>query len=279
MKKRIVLIIKIFIVLVITCSVSSLIRVIAGISNGEHSKPDFVTPAFQSFAVISQLLLIVSYIILEKYMPVHNKILKGLVFISLFWSSDYISQIIGLTGASSSILSKEALSFSTILSDSAGYLICAVILGIFLSSDGLCVKRNCRPKKLITTSLISMAAFPGILFLLEFTAGSINSNYTSAAAFSIEQNEKVSFYIVFYLFQALSGFLFPVFYRYTAFNSNSTRKWRLFAAVYGLMLWSPVVFIVAFFGADIRVTAVYAAIMAAAICLDTYLFARVMDKK
>ncbi len=279
MKNKILFIIKIVIVIIINSSVGSGIRVLAGIIKGEHGAPDFVTVGFQCFALVTQILLVLAYTLLEKYMPFKNKFKKGIVFIILFWASDYISQILGMSGADSPILSSDALSFNTIVIDSAGYLVSGIVMGLLLSTSGGYKAKDQSIKTMITASFVSMLVFPSILFILELFAGAIDPELTCAEAFEILKEDRISFYIVFYLFQAFSGFIFPIFYYYTLYNSDKKYKWLRFACVYGFMLWTPVVVIVMFFGIAVRVTVVYAMIMLISIFIDTYVFARSIEKR
>lgn len=278
MKNKILFIIKIIIVIIISSAVSSGIRVLDGIIKGEHGAPDFVTFGFQCFAFVTQILLVSSFILLEKYMPFKNKFIKGIVFIILFWTSDYISQILGMSGANSPILSSDALSFNTIMTDSAGYLVSGIVMGLLLSSDGYKAKKR-SIKTLLTASVVSMIVFPCLLFILELFAGAVNPELTCAAAFEILKEDRISFYIVFYLFQAFSGFIFPIFYYLTLYNSDKKYNWLRFAGVYGFMLWTPVVLIVMFFGVAVSVTVVYAIIMLISVFIDTYIFAKLIEKK
>lgn len=101
----------------------------------------------------------------------------------------------------------------------------------------------------------------------------------SYAAFGVNPRDIIPFYVVFYLFQMFSGLLFPVFYRLTEFNSDHNRKWLRFASVYGCMLWSPIVIIVAFFGVALPVTLIFAGIMLLSIYIDTFIFAGIMEGK
>ena len=70
MTKTITKAIKIIIVLIVTMAVGSGARVLSSIINGVHGAPSFVTPAFQVFAVVTNILFIGSYVLLEKYIPI-----------------------------------------------------------------------------------------------------------------------------------------------------------------------------------------------------------------
>ena len=196
----------------------------------------------------------------------------------LFWASDYMSQILGMLGGHSPIMDPDAVSFSTLLMDSVGYLIKAILLGLLLSSDTTLPKRVLSGKDFLRAALSSMAIFPMILFILEMTLGMINPQLLSVSSFQIRKEETISFYLVFYLFQAISGFLFAVFYRYSEFNSGHKQKWLVFASTYGWLLWTPVVMIMPFFGIGFAGSLCFALIMLLAIYLDTFLFTRFMKE-
>lgn len=279
MKTTITKTIKFIIVLIVTMAVGSGARVLGSIINGVHGAPSFVTPAFQVFAVVTNILFIGSYVLLEKYIPTKNKILRGLFFILLFWSSDYISQILGMSGAASPIISADALSVPTIIIDSINYAFSGVVMGLLLSSSKTTQKLECGKKQFAAALRVSMLAFPCIQLALEMLAGLINPQFSCASAFAINGADKLNFYIVFYLFQAISGLIIPIFYRCSEFNSLKSKQWLRFASIYGFMLWTPVVLIMVFFGAAITVTVVFAVNMLIAIYADTYIFAKIMNQK
>ena len=272
-------IIRIIIVLLLNTGISTGVRVVASILQGEHGAPSFVTPAFSAYALFTQLLLLGAYILIGYQIPVKNKIVKGLIFTLLFWASDYMAQILGMFGAESAILSEDALSYRTIIMDSIGYFIGGILMGALLTFKTLERKRECSRKWFLVSVLVSMLVFPGSMFIMELLVGKINPDFTCHAAFVVDRKDIIPFYMVFYLFQAISGFLFPVFYRYTEFNSSHNRRWLRFASVYGFMLWTPVVIIVAFFGVALPVTLVFAGIMLLSIYMDTFIFVKIIEKK
>lgn len=272
-------VIRIIIVLLLNTGISTGVRMLASILQGQHGAPSFVTPAFSAYALLTQLLLLGAYILIGYQIPVKNKILRGLIFTLLFWASDYMAQILGMFGAKSGILSEDALSFNTILMDSIGYFIGGILMGALLSFKEAGPKRDCIRKQFLISSVVSMFVFSGVLFALEMLIGKINPEFMCYAAFAVNRKNIISFYIVFYIFQAISGLLFPVFYRYTEFNSSYNRRWLRFASVYGFMLWSPVAIIVAFFGVALPVTLVFAGIMLLCIYIDTFIFAKIIEMK
>ena len=272
-------VIRIIVVLILNTSISTGIRVLASILQGVHGKPSFVTPEFSAYSLMVQLLLLGAYIILGNQIPVKNKIGKGLLFILLYWASDYMAQILGMFGAPSAVIQEEAMSLKTILLDSIGYLFGGILMGVLLTFKEQTPKRECNRKRFFMSAFVSMITFPTVLFALEMIIGKINAEYMCYAAFGVDAGDIIPFYIVFYGFQAFSGFLFSVFYRFTEFNSTHDRRWLRFASVYGCMLWSPIVIIVAFFGVALPVTLVYAGIMLLSIYIDTFIFVRIMEGK
>ncbi|MDO5575300.1 MAG: hypothetical protein Q4G60_15120 [bacterium] len=252
-------------------------KVMRSIAQGEHGRPDFVTTEFAIYGIIMKLLLVAAYMILGSRMPIKNRILKGLSFAAFFWAADYIPQVLGMCGAYSPVLNPEAVIPSTIIIDSIGYIATGILLGAIITTQNHQDKRDCPRKKFLSAIAASMIIFPVVLFVLEMIVGRINPACSCIGAFGISEEETVSFYIVFYLFQAVSGLVFPIFYRCTEYNAQHEKRWLVFANVHSLMLWTPIVAIMPFFGIPVAPTIVFAVIMLIALYIDTYVFCRVMD--
>jgi MFS family permease len=273
------MIFRILIVLVINISVGTGLHALSGIVQGVHGAPSFLTPSFAAFGILSSLLLIGAYLLMGYRIPVKSRVLRGVIFILLFWASDYLSQILGTFGAKSSILNAQAFSITTIFFDTVGYFVTGIFMGLLLDIKTEEVALECSDKKLILACIASMFLFAGIAFSLELILGSINHDLLGYVAFGIREEEKISYYVVFYLFQAFSGLLFPIFYRLTEYNSEHFRKWLWFANVYGLMLWAPIVLIVIFFGVPVLPTIAFTIILLSAIYADSAVFAHILRQQ
>lgn len=269
--------VRFIVVFIVTMLISTGVRMLASVISGEHGAPSFVTPIFNLFGSCTQILLLLAYILIGYQMPIKSKILKGITFMALFWASDYLPQILGTFGGTSAVLNENAMSLKTILLDSVGYLLDGIVIGLFLTFRKADPKRVCNKKYYIIACIISMIIFPVVLSACEMIVGEIDKNLLTANAFAIQKDEILSFYLIFYFFQAVSGLLFPVFYRLTEYNRKQ-RSWFRFASVYGWMLWTPIVLIVMFFGINALSTMVYAFIMLIAIYIDVFVFAKIMDK-
>lgn len=270
-------ILRFVIVFMITMAISTGIRMIASVVSGEQGAPSFVTPAFSLFGACAQILLLVAYLLLGNQIPIKNKVMKGLTFSALFWASAYMPQILGMMGGTSALLNENAMSMQTILLDTIGYLLGGTVMGFFLTLREAEPTRPCKNKNYAAACVTSAILFPAVLLVLEMLAGAIDKRLLVNHSFAIQENEFFSFYLVFYLFQAVSGFLFPVFYRLTAYNGKR-RSWLRFASIYGWMLWTPIVLIVMFFGIDALPTVVFAGIMLLAMYLDSFVFVKVMER-
>jgi hypothetical protein len=254
-------------------------HVIGSIAQGSHGAPSFLSTSFTAYGIFTSLLMIGAYVLMGNHIPVKSRVLRGEIYILLFWASDYLSQILGTFGAESAVLNSEALSITTIIFDTIGYAVMGVFLGLLLDFKTDRVARKCSGKRLTLACIISAIVFAGLAFGLEMLFGSINHEFFGYVAFGISEEEKISFYVVFYLCQAFSGLLFPIFYRLTEYNSEHTRKWIRFASVYGLMLWAPIVLIVIFFGVSVLPTVVFTIILVAAIYLDSVVFDYILTKR
>ncbi len=253
------------------------IKVVEGILRGEHKAPSFVTEQLAVYSVIMTILMIIAYLILGNCIPAKSRIVKGLLFVFFFWIADYLPQILGMSGGYSPIISPDAMSFRTILIDSIGYIKTGLLLGAILAVESHQEKKDCRRKRFFLAIIYSMIFFPAIMFVLEMLIGFMNPEMTCVASFGISSEETICFYIVFYLFQAVSGIFFVLFYRYTEYNTELKHRWLIFATVHGWMLWTPVVGIMPFFGVAVAPTIVFALIMLVALYADTYIFAKVIE--
>lgn len=268
---------RVVLVICIQIGVSTAMHILGDIGKGDqHGPPSFLTTGFILFGVLTALLMVGAYIMLGNLIPIRNRIGRGILFVLLFWASAYLAQVVGVLGGESQVLHSSAFSLRTILFDSAGYLITGVFMGLLLDfgQEGSC--RPCNRKRLAAASAASMLLFPAVIFVLEMGAGLINRELLGHVAFGIVEEDMISYYVVFYLCLAFSGFLLPAFYRLTAYNSSHKRNDLWFAGIYGWMLWLPIVLIVIFFGTPVAPTLLFSGIMLFSIYIDCVLFARML---
>ena len=251
-------------------------KVLRGIFQGVHGAPSFVTPGFTIFGIFSKLLLLLAYLLLQHNIPTKNRFLKGFTFVFFFWATDYLPQILGMLGAHSPILDPVAFSVSTIAIDSICYMITALLLGLLLTSSDFNEKKACTTKSFLLACLSSFLIFPILIMIGEVIVGCFSSSMTCISCFSVPKEYVVTFYIIFYLFHGVSGLLFVLFYRFTQYNSPRSNNWFIFATIHGLMLWTPIVLIMIFFGAPTLPTLSFVLIMIIAIYIDTYIFAKIL---
>lgn len=275
MKEKIIWFVKFVVAYCAVKALASGLRVLESIAEGQKGAPSFVTPGFTIYGTIIEVVFIGAFFWLGRYIPVKNKIVRGLIFTLLFWSSDYMPQILGMAGGESTILSSDSMSFSTILVDSVGYFMKAIVLGYFLVPREPVMKRPCIKKTFVKACIVSMFLFPALLLCFELIAGRIWNEMYCIHSFGIVENSWTNFYIIFYLFQSVSGLMIPIFYRFSEYNRKD-HSWVRFAAVYGIMLWLPVVLIVIFFGVNPIVTCIWGVMMVFVIFVDSFVFAKLI---
>ena len=252
-------------------------RVITGMIGGDGGAPDFVTPAFVTFGAVRELLFVLAYVILARYIPYKNRVVKGLLFVLLFWTTDYLPQIIAMLGAYSPVIIPEAITFSTIAADSFGYVINGLLMGLILSPKETVDKKSIMRSQYSKSILISAASFAGLLGILEVLISLINPAFSTRALFQIATGDTLQYYLVFYLFQAVSGGMFAVFYRLTEYNADRKLGWLRFIVVHGLMIWSPIILIMAFFGLSVSSTILYEIVMMIALSISHVLVGLIME--
>ena len=254
-------------------------KILRSILEGAHGAPSFVTSSFTLYGIITKLLFVFAYLLLQHYIPVKNRFLKSFTFVFFFWATDYLPQVLGMFGAYSPVIDPVAVSVHAIIVDSIGYIITALLLGLLLTTGNFNERKACARKQFILAGLASLLIFPLIIIIGELIAGCIAPSMTCATCFGIRETDVLSFYIVFYLFQGVSGLLFVPFYRFTQYNSPRSNNWLIFATINGIMLWTPLVIIMLFFGTPIAPTISFAVIMLIAIYIDTYVFAKILESK
>ncbi len=254
-------------------------RVITGMIGGDGGAPYFVTPAFVTFGAVRELLFVLAYVILARYIPYKNRVVKGLLFVLLFWTTDYLPQIIAMLGAYSPVILPEAITFSTIAADSFGYIINGLLMGLLLSPKETVDKKSIMSSQYAKSILISAASFAGLMGILEVLISLINPAYSTRALFQIASEDTLKYYIVFYIFQAVSGGMFAVFYRFTEYNADRKLGWLRFIVIHGLMIWSPIILIMAFFGLSVSSTILYEIVMMIALSVSHVLIAMITEKR
>lgn len=274
-KKWLVIALKFLAVYLITDTTGSLVRVLATILDGQHGAPSFLSTDFAIYGYIAKFLRLTAFFLLSRMIPVKGRVKKGLMFYGLYWISAYIPQILGMLGGHSSVMDPEAVSFWTICADSISFLIKGLTLGFFFGAESTMEKKECSRNNYRNACLTSMIVYPLVLVVLELLAGVYSHDLFCVNVFVIDKSDYISYYIVFYLFQAVSGLLFPVVYRMTEFNNK--RSWFRFANIYGAMLFGPIVIIMMFFGIEAIPTIIWTIMMVAAIYIDTYIFTKIMN--
>lgn len=252
-------------------------KIVESIIRGEHGAPSFVTPAFAAFGAGRELLFVVAFLLLVDCIPYKNRVVKGILFSFLFWTTDYLPQIFAMFGAYSPIINPKALSFTTILADSFGYLISGILMGLILSPKDTCEKRTLSASQYAKSILASAASFAVVLAILELMVFLINPAYSIRQLFQIAPAEAFQYYLVFYVFQAVSGGMFAVYYRLTEFNAKRKLGWFRFAIIHGAMIWSPIILIMAFFGLSVSGTLLYEVLMMIALIISHYVLGKIMN--
>lgn len=255
------------------------IKILRTILEGAHGAPSFVTPSFTLYGIFTKLLFVFAYLLLQRYIPIKNRFLKSFTFVFFFWAADYLPQVLGMFGAYSPVIDPVAVSVHAIIVDSIGYVITALLLVLLLTTGNFNERKACTRKQFILASLSSLLLFPLIIIIGELLVGYFAPSMTCASCFGIRKADVLSFYIVFYLFQGVSGLLFVPFYRFTQYNSPHSNNWLNFASINGIMLWTPLVIIMLFFGTPTIPTISFAVIMLIAIYIDTYAFAKILEHK
>ena len=263
-------------------AISSLVsvgtRIITGMIRGEGGAPDFVTSSFVTFGAVRELLFVLAYVLLARYIPIRNRIGKGLIFVFLFWTTDYLPQIMAMLGAYSPVIVPEAITFSTIVTDSFGYVINGLLLGLILSSEDTVQKKTVMVSQYAKSILISAVSFAGVLGIMEMLISAVNPVFSTRMLFQIAVEDTLQYYFVFYLFQAVSGGMFAVFYRLTEYNADRNLGGVRFIFVHGLMIWSPIILIMSYFGLSIESTILYEVVMMISLSFSHLITAKIFNK-
>lgn len=255
-----------------------LIHVVNSIIEGIHGKPDFVTVPFTIYCIVNKVLFAIGYLIIGYKIPIKNKLLRAFVYIMLIWLSDFMPQVLGLTGGDGKIV-ESALSLSIFIMDSLSYIIDGILLGLIFRSFPDTFTKPCRRAVLISTCTASAVIFPITVILVEQLFGAVYPACRSNIALGISEDKKIQFLIVFYSFFIVTGAVLPLFYRLTEYNSTSKTGWFKFYLVYTLCMWLPIVYIMVFFGTKVIPTLVYAVIFIIALFIITFINSRLLSRE
>lgn len=206
--------------------------------------------------IIMKALFAVAYILMGQKIPIKNTYLRAFVFVLMFLSSDYFPQILGIAGADGPI-SEAGLNIPIIISDSFGFLLDGILLGLIFKSTTYSSSKCCTRIALIKTSVISAVIFPSIVAAFDQIVGHIYSPLYCYNIMQVSKNREMMFDIIFYGCFIATGALLPIFYRITEYNSEKSSSERRFGLIYSVCIWTPVVSIMVAFGTNILSTFLY----------------------
>lgn len=220
-----------------------------------HGKPEFISTSLIIYTTLEKILTAIGYYILGQKIPVKRPILRGMTYVGFIWISNYLPQFMGLAFADGPI-SQIAFRVSDLVCDTIAYILLGIILGILFPNVPNTKLRSCDKSGFIKTILISAITFPVLITLADQFLEHVYPAFSSASAIQVSEQAKIPFQINFYSWFLVSGAFIAVFYRVTDYNDNS--GWLKFALKYSLLLWTPVVMIMAVFGTDLIATTVFA---------------------
>ena len=212
-----------------------------------------------AIGLIMKTLYAVAYVLMGQKLPVRSQKLRAFTFILIIWISDYMPQVLGLIGVDGSI-AENAFSLPLVACDTLSYIIDGFLLGFIYRDFPYYEKKKC-----INSALISAVIFPFSVFILGQTVGSLYSPLYIFNAMKVSDAKIVSFTISFYGCFIITGALLPIIYRYTEYNTKDRLSAFRFGVIYSICLWTPVVLIMAAFGANIWT--VFAYIIIFIICI------------
>lgn len=212
-----------------------------------------------TISLIMKLLFAVAYILVGQKLPIKNTYLRPIVFCVLFLASDYLPQIIGITGGDGPII-KAAVNIPIIICDLIGFMVGGILLGLLFRETDFPAVKDCKKFSLLKTAAISAVLFPCMVIVLDQILGHIYSPLYCYNIMKVSQSRITTFDLIFYSCFIVTGALLPVFYRFTEYNDSKTNRSLRFGAIYALCLWTPVVVIMVAFGADVIITIFYAVI-------------------
>lgn len=210
-------------------------------------------------AIMMKILFAVAYVLMGQKLPIKNTYMRAFVFLMLIWTSDYLPQVLSITGADGPI-AKAAVDIPIIICDSLSYFIDSILLGFIFRDVSYCTPRNCKRVSLIKTSIVSALVFPLTVTIFDQAFGHIYSPFYFYNVMQVSRSRISIFYIVFYGLFIVTGALLPTFYRFTEYNDEKTSRSKRFGTIYSLCLWTPMVLIMIAFGASISTTLLYAII-------------------
>ena len=219
-----------------------------------------------TISLIMRLLFAIAYILMGQKLPIKNTYLKSIVFCVLFLASDYLPQIIGITGGDGPIV-KAAVDIPIIICDVIGFMVGGALLGFLFKETGYHSAKACKKFSLLKTAAISAVLFPCMVIIFDQILGHIYSPLYCYNVMMVSQGRILAFNLIFYSCFIVTGALLPVFYRFTEYNDSGMHGSIRFGVIYALCLWTPVVVIMVAFGTSIILTIFYSVIFVFCIIL------------
>lgn len=241
-----------------------------------HGRPEFVRNTIFIYSFFEKILFVIGYLVLGYKIPISNTKLRGFTYAVLVWASDFMPQLMGLTGADGAIV-KMAFGASVVVCDSLTYFVAGVMLGIIFKDMPNRLSRNCDRGKYIKSIITSAIGFPILVIVIDQILAQIYKPFSSASAMGVSDQQQMKFYITFYSWFILSGALLAVFYRITEYNEMNNKGWLKFAINYTIYLWSPVVLIMIVFGTEIIPTIAYSIVFAICIAVISWINSRILN--
>lgn len=229
-----------------------------------------------SISFVMKILFAIAYILMGQKLPIKNVYLKPIVFCVLFLASDYLPQIIGITGGDGPII-KAAVDISIIICDSIGFMIGAVLLGLMFRETKYHAAKPCRKFSLLKTAAISAVLFPCIVIAFDQILGHVYSPLYCYKVMQVSNSRIFIFDLVFYACFIVTGALLPVFYRFTEYNDTKLHGSARFGVIYSLCLWTPIVVIMVAFGTDVIITIFYSVIFIFGIILMSLINGKLLE--
>lgn len=238
-----------------------------------HGKPDFLSTSLIIFSACDKILMGLGYYILGRKIPAANPILRCMAYLSLHWISNFVPQFMGLAFADGPI-AEHAFHFSDLVCDSISLFLSGLLLALLFYKEPYVPLRSCKKGAYPKAILAGAVSLPCLVLVLDQLLFFINPAFSSASAIQVSAQAKPAFLVNFYSWFILSGIFICVFYRVTEYNDNG--RWLSFALKYGLLLWTPVVMIMAVFGAELLPTAVYALLFLVCILAVSWMNGRIL---
>lgn len=241
---------------------------------GQTAKPDFVTIPFILYGISMKIFYAFGYILLGIKIPIKNARLRAQMYYLLVWGSSYMPNILAMVGGDGKII-KASFSVSIVIFDSLSYIIDGFILGLLMKKYNNDWSNNIISKrKLILSCIINGFIFTILTLIFDVIIGWLNSSWYVYKILGVSEAYKVKFYIIFLVFMFIAGMFQPIWYRYTQYPNVTKKDSVIWAVLFSVLIWNPVVLIMIFFGTAIVETISYAIIFLITIVLCTLLYSK-----